>query len=56
MTGRTEGINQIANRSYIEINAVDAQALGIQVQVEFILDVAKSKPVGCRKSSISRSL
>lgn len=30
MTGRTEGINQIANHSYIEINAVDAQALGIQ--------------------------
>ncbi|EGO6607574.1 formate dehydrogenase subunit alpha [Enterococcus faecalis] len=30
MTGRTEGINQIANYSYIEINAVDAQALGIQ--------------------------
>ncbi len=27
MTGRTEGINQIANHSYIEINAVDAQAL-----------------------------
>ncbi|MBS0710276.1 formate dehydrogenase subunit alpha [Enterococcus faecalis] len=30
MTGRTEGINQIANHSYIEINAVDAQVLGIQ--------------------------
>ncbi len=30
MTGRTEGINQIANHSYIEINTVDAQALGIQ--------------------------
>ena len=30
MTGRPEGINQIANHSYIEINAVDAQALGIQ--------------------------
>lgn len=30
MTGRTEGINQITNHSYIEINAVDAQALGIQ--------------------------
>lgn len=30
MTGRTKGINQIANHSYIEINAVDAQALGIQ--------------------------
>lgn len=30
MTGRMEGINQIANHSYIEINAVDAQALGIQ--------------------------
>lgn len=30
MTGRTEGINQIANHSYIEINAVDAQSLGIQ--------------------------
>ena len=30
MTGRTEGINQIANHSYIEINAVDALALGIQ--------------------------
>lgn len=30
MTGQTEGINQIANHSYIEINAVDAQALGIQ--------------------------
>ncbi|EGO9129911.1 formate dehydrogenase subunit alpha [Enterococcus faecalis] len=30
MTGRTEGINQIANHSCIEINAVDAQALGIQ--------------------------
>ncbi|WOA47643.1 formate dehydrogenase subunit alpha [Enterococcus faecalis] len=30
MTGRTEGIKQIANHSYIEINAVDAQALGIQ--------------------------
>ncbi|HCT8102478.1 TPA: formate dehydrogenase subunit alpha [Enterococcus faecalis] len=30
MTGRTEGINQIAHHSYIEINAVDAQALGIQ--------------------------
>ncbi len=30
MTERTEGINQIANHSYIEINAVDAQALGIQ--------------------------
>lgn len=30
MTGRTEGVNQIANHSYIEINAVDAQALGIQ--------------------------
>lgn len=30
MTGRAEGINQIANHSYIEINAVDAQALGIQ--------------------------
>lgn len=30
MTGRTEGINQIANHSYIEINVVDAQALGIQ--------------------------
>ena len=30
MTGRTEGINQIANHSYIKINAVDAQALGIQ--------------------------
>lgn len=30
MTGRTEGINQIANHSYIEINAVDAQALRIQ--------------------------
>ncbi|WP_207696691.1 formate dehydrogenase, alpha subunit [Enterococcus sp. DIV0212c] len=30
MTGRTEGINQIANRSYIEINAVDADRLGIE--------------------------
>lgn len=30
MTGRTEGINQIAKHSYIEINAVDAQVLGIQ--------------------------
>lgn len=30
MTGRTEGINQIANRSYIEINSVDAERLGIQ--------------------------
>jgi formate dehydrogenase alpha subunit len=29
MTGRTEGINQIVNRSYIEINAVDAARLGI---------------------------
>jgi predicted molibdopterin-dependent oxidoreductase YjgC len=30
MTGRTEGINQIVNRSYIEINAIDAARLGIQ--------------------------
>lgn len=30
MTGRTEGINQIANRSYIEINTVDANRLGIE--------------------------
>lgn len=30
MTGRTEGINQIAGRSYIEINSVDAGRLGIQ--------------------------
>lgn len=30
MTGRTEGINQIADRSYIEINAVDAKLLGIE--------------------------
>ena len=33
MTGRTEGINQIANHSYIEINAVDAQALGTYAAV-----------------------
>ncbi|WP_430607589.1 formate dehydrogenase, alpha subunit [Enterococcus sp. AZ170] len=30
MTGRTEGINQISDRSYIEINAVDAKFLGIE--------------------------
>lgn len=30
MTGRTEGINKIANRSYIEINTVDADRLGIE--------------------------
>ena len=30
MTGRTVGINQIANRSYIEINTLDAQHLGIK--------------------------
>ena len=59
MTGRTEGINQIANHSYIEINAVDAQALGIQkvTKLKFILDVAKVKPMRLSESSISaRSL
>lgn len=30
MTGRTAGINQIANRSYIEINSLDAKRLGIE--------------------------
>lgn len=30
MTGRTEGINQVANHSYIEINTVDAEQLGIK--------------------------
>ncbi|MCI1903612.1 formate dehydrogenase subunit alpha [Enterococcus hirae] len=30
MTGRTEGINQISNESYIEINFEDANRLGIQ--------------------------
>ncbi|MBP2100350.1 formate dehydrogenase subunit alpha [Enterococcus rivorum] len=30
MTGRTEGINKISNRSYIEINTVDADRLGIE--------------------------
>ena len=30
MTGRTEGINEISNRSYIEINQIDADRLGIK--------------------------
>ena len=30
MTARTEGINEIANSSFIEINTADAQRLGIQ--------------------------
>ena len=29
MTGRTEGLDEIANRSFIEINAHDAEALGV---------------------------
>ena len=47
MTGRTEGINQIANHSYIEINAVDAQALGIQEgdKVEVHSRRGKMKPM-----------
>lgn len=30
MTGRTEGINQIADHSYIEINTIDAEKLGVK--------------------------
>ena len=29
MTGRTDGVNEVANRSFIELNARDAEALGI---------------------------